>query len=478
MLPEKPRTPLQVDGFGEKHASATAAPNQAARWLLGRIKDGSQRFLLMQQAPSMARDVSQHPFVSSERPNSTPLVNSKGVDFRSNGSQTHSARSGSKESPTKKIQGPPIRSTYLTHCSNLPSNAQWTKTSSLGKTSVTPSGEGTVSSVYCSVKKASGKVKPPSQVIKPDIASRLRSLGQGAPLKSDVTVQSAQTCLAGGLPDQVCHRGHCEPRQQEGQQKNLSINPTHVFRAALPAHWQRNPENIGHPHTQNSSAAPLTLGRLGGKQQQAPPTFEQQGNCKTTGLVGSVQPSHSIHRETIPQAQPSLKWPQASHLEHRSVEQRSAKEEHHQQNVADLSASRSDEVFNSVQKPRNGQGSHLEQRNRFEQEAVPQATHPNILHGQPLQMSECLNHQCPSPSPHEQSTVEQSVAAYPPTCRSQTADYSTAESRLPHHGALFGKLSAEQLHVVNAPPECSVCVLAGPGAGRPDSMTSLTYHLC
>lgn len=49
--------------------------------------------------------------------------------------------------------------------------------------------------------------------------------------------------------------------------------------------------------------------------------------------------------------------------------------------------------------------------------------------------------------------------------RRSPTSYGSGPQLIPHHGALFGTLSPEQRAVVTAPPQSSVCVLAGPGAG-------------
>ncbi|XP_026192810.1 uncharacterized protein LOC113147219 [Cyclospora cayetanensis] len=48
---------------------------------------------------------------------------------------------------------------------------------------------------------------------------------------------------------------------------------------------------------------------------------------------------------------------------------------------------------------------------------------------------------------------------------------------LPQHGTLFGLLSPDQARVVAAPPESSVCVLAGPGAGKTTTITARVIRL-
>ncbi|CDJ49168.1 dihydroorotate dehydrogenase, putative [Eimeria brunetti] len=72
------------------------------------------------------------------------------------------------------------------------------------------------------------------------------------------------------------------------------------------------------------------------------------------------------------------------------------------------------------------------------------------------------------------------AAAGPPTTEEGLPTSSSSSSSplvLPQHGALFGSLSPEQAKVVNAPPHASVCVLAGPGAGKTSTITARIVRL-
>lgn len=73
----------------------------------------------------------------------------------------------------------------------------------------------------------------------------------------------------------------------------------------------------------------------------------------------------------------------------------------------------------------------------------------------------------------QQQPKEDNAGQFPAALEVSTAaaiqrspsSYGSEPQLIPHHGALFGTLSPEQRAVVTAPPQSSVCVLAGPGAG-------------
>ncbi|CDI87322.1 hypothetical protein EPH_0075780 [Eimeria praecox] len=505
-------------------AAGRAAPEQATRWLLGRIKDGSQKALLLQQAPSIARSLPWAPSVHSQGPvgptapaGSYPKTSSPLWPHQHSQAlrQPAPGHPGLYKGQQQHHNQSNVRSTHdsLAPCGG----PHFTHLSAANKSHLRAA---------CSQR---------TDIQEPDRHPHIRSPSGGPRPSGPLKASQGGFCMPNGTERSTSAHNedllnsrpqpkrpwdsNCLGKQSTGTGKQARL----VLRTALPIHWQqqqtqqqRQYEQQVQQHRQNEKQQQEHKAQQQEQQQRR----EQQDHYQQEQHQAQLHRQYREHQQDQQQHQPRE---QQDNVDRQSPPVNCPQiAEPHQSEAcrafpvacADLNPGKHSHVATSSSSSGNSLGSSSHATAASGQGAVCQhssmAPQPKkeglaisstnlreswgpapvqsrdaslVNPGYPLRQQRSASDgpggpvsDCCAPFfPHPEVLYRPAVAAQTKT-KEETLYKSNSTSNslppLPQHGALFGTLSPEQTKVVNAPPHSSVCVLAGPGAGKTSTITA------